>query len=136
MANLEKLYDNRFYEAQQKESYLSALEVLSATRDLLPEVKSVIDVGCGVGSWLKAWEDIDRDIRIFGIDGSNPKDELYMIDKNHFRRVDFTQDAEKIMASLGFDDLGFEYANSVLNNKDSSDYMDSINAIGGGDRQR
>lgn len=47
-------YDEKFYLSQMEESYNSAKELLKQITPLLPEINSVIDVGCGVGTWLKA----------------------------------------------------------------------------------
>lgn len=43
------LYNEEFYNAQMQGSYNSALEILPYVQKYL-DVKSVIDVGCGVGT--------------------------------------------------------------------------------------
>ena len=51
------VYDEEFYKSQMDESYLSARAMIKQVKPFLPDIKSVIDVGCGVGTWLKAWKE-------------------------------------------------------------------------------
>lgn len=51
------IYDEAFYKDQMQESYLSAKEMIVCMKPYLPEIRSIIDVGCGVGTWLKAWKE-------------------------------------------------------------------------------
>ncbi|MDR2709065.1 MAG: class I SAM-dependent methyltransferase [Elusimicrobiota bacterium] len=55
---LQKIYNEDFYLDTQDESYLAGFKFLSFMRDIFPNVKSVIDVGCGIGTWLKAFKDV------------------------------------------------------------------------------
>ena len=48
--NLQSLYDDDFFKAQAADSYKSAQAVLNEV-DALLHPQSVIDVGCGVGTW-------------------------------------------------------------------------------------
>ena len=52
------VYNEEFYKNQCEGSYRSAKIVLDKALSILPQVNSVIDVGCGVGTWLKAWQEI------------------------------------------------------------------------------
>lgn len=52
-----------------KKAYNSAKEMLNQILPLLPKINSVADVGCGVGTWLKTWQDKNNEIKILGIDG-------------------------------------------------------------------
>lgn len=64
------IYSTSFYKAQVNPSYLSALEY---AHSLLPIFKfsSVVDIGCGRGSWLKAFMETFslNSTHILGIDG-------------------------------------------------------------------
>ena len=82
------LYDANFYDQQSKGSYESAKIIISLLLKFY-KPKSVIDIGCGVGTWLKAFEE-NGIKKIKGIDGSwVDKSRLY-IDKKNFIQADFT----------------------------------------------
>ncbi|MCH5599298.1 class I SAM-dependent methyltransferase [Niabella ginsengisoli] len=49
---------------------------------------SVLDVGCGVGSWLKAWLEVYPDIEIAGIDGPYIMKKDLVIDHKRFQKYD------------------------------------------------
>ena len=49
-------YTLEFYSGQQEGSYTSAQVILPLVNELFAP-KSVIDVGCGVGYWLKVWNE-------------------------------------------------------------------------------
>lgn len=68
--NLE-IYDEEFYRGQAVKSYQSAKEILNLVSKIVPNINSVVDVGCGIGTWLKAWSEINPKIEIKGFDGNN-----------------------------------------------------------------
>ena len=78
------IYNNSFYINQVNEAHTSAslyCEILS--KYLIPS--SVVDVGCGRGPWLKAFNDLsikhDKSQSLTGIDGPwNSKDDLILSD--------------------------------------------------------
>lgn len=59
MTSKSGLYDARFYSGQKSGSYRSARVIVPLLRALVP-VKSVCDVGCGVGGWLRAFQELAR----------------------------------------------------------------------------
>ena len=61
------LYDSSFFEGQSQNSYLSATEYAKRVAEIL-RPSSVVDLGCGVGTWLKAFAEQGA-IRLVGIDG-------------------------------------------------------------------
>jgi len=61
-------YTSSFYKGHEKGSYNSAQAVLPHLKDLF-NPKSVIDVGCGIGLWLKVWKDELGVADITGIEG-------------------------------------------------------------------
>lgn len=77
-------YDENFYISQMEESYNSAKEMLNQILPLLPKINSVADVGCGVGTWLKTWQDKNNEIKILGIDGNSVDEKLFYIDKKNY----------------------------------------------------
>ncbi|WP_420238730.1 class I SAM-dependent methyltransferase [Telmatobacter bradus] len=61
------LYSSSFYSTYVEESRGSAGEIL-AFLDQTLHPQSVVDVGCGIGTWLSVWADLGVD-RLLGIDG-------------------------------------------------------------------
>jgi SAM-dependent methyltransferase len=84
-------YDVSFYKQQGEGSYASAMKVLPMFMKNVAEPKSVLDVGCGVGTWLAAFRKLGvREIQ--GIDGSKIDDEFLYVPRD---RIDI-QDLEQI----------------------------------------
>lgn len=48
------IYDEEFYKQQSQGSYQSAKEIIPIINNFIPNIQSVLDVGCGIGTWLKA----------------------------------------------------------------------------------
>ncbi|WP_367159077.1 class I SAM-dependent methyltransferase [Helicobacter sp.] len=72
-------------------------------------MKSIIDIGCGVGTWLKAWQDIKPNIRIFGIDGNDVDERLFYISqKDYYKRVDLRKNADEVF-KIVCQDSGAKY---------------------------
>jgi len=46
------LYNNEFYENRHKNTLYAAETILSIVQRVIPEIKSAVDLGCGVGTWL------------------------------------------------------------------------------------
>ena len=77
-----KAYDEKFFESQWRDSYQSASLVLPHVLRLVP-VTSVLDVGCGVGSWLKSFLDLGvKDV--VGVDGGSVTAQNLLIDGSLF----------------------------------------------------
>lgn len=82
------LYNDRFFDAITRQSLVSASVVLPILRTFLRPA-SVADVGCGTGSWLRAWMDLGvRDV--LGIDGSYVDPERLLIPREAFLPADLT----------------------------------------------
>ena len=70
---------------------------LNAPREVVPLIvdlikpKSIVDVGCGIGTWLKAFEENDV-IDYIGVDGSYVNKDLLKISKSRFVEADLTAD--------------------------------------------
>lgn len=93
---MQNCYDEYFYKMQMEESYNSSKEILAYVSEILPKIRSVLDVGCGVGTWLKAWQDICKDIDIFGIDGNDLDEKFFFIPKTFYKKVDLTNKSQLI----------------------------------------
>ena len=79
-------YDKRFYEAQQDGSLTSARKIVPIVLSLVP-ARSVCDVGCGVGTWLKAFEE-NGVADIAGVDGDYVDRQMLKIPVERFRAHD------------------------------------------------
>ena len=99
-AQIHELYDDEFYKGQASSSYASAKTMLPQVQELFGEIKSVIDVGCGVGTWLRAWSEINPSIKIFGIDGNAADEKLYEIPLESYKEVNLTHDADSIIKEI------------------------------------
>jgi len=63
------VYDADFYRYQGAGSLRSARLVIAALRRRLPvAARTVLDVGCGVGTWLVAWKELGCEV--CGVDGA------------------------------------------------------------------
>lgn len=87
------IYDSKFYE-QYKETELSvALIIVPTVLEILSQIKtinSVLDVGCGLGGWLRVFNQHGIN-DIVGIDGAYVnKDDLF-IERSAFKEADLEQ---------------------------------------------
>ncbi|MEO9945790.1 sulfotransferase [Paraglaciecola sp.] len=79
-----ELYNTKFYDLQSQESFESAIEVISELqRSLTFRIKSIVDFGCGVGSWLSAAKQLGVE-SVVGTDGDYVPRNRLMISKNEF----------------------------------------------------
>ena len=83
-------YTTTFYEKQSDGSARSAARIVPVVLDLVPGIQSVVDVGCGVGTFLEqfrshgvAWTQ--------GIDGDYVDREMLRIDQDRFEARDLSQ---------------------------------------------
>jgi hypothetical protein len=79
-------YTKDFYESLYQSTLNSAQAIVPLLIDLLSP-RSVIDVGCGNGIWLR--EFYNRDVKdILGLDGDYIPESLLLIDKSNFMSCD------------------------------------------------
>lgn len=82
----ENIYNNEFYKLQAKKSYISAKETLKILFEKY-KPKSVVDIGCGVGTWLKACQDFGiKDLQ--GYDINKVDDSSLYLSRNFINIVD------------------------------------------------
>lgn len=82
-------YDRAFYCDQAAGSARSASVIVPLLRELLP-VRSVCDVGCGVGTWLRCW--LEHGVTdVLGIDGDYVARDQLLIPTQYFRTADLSQ---------------------------------------------
>ena len=81
---------------RQKNTYYSAKKIMEIIKEKMGDIRSVVDLGCGVGTWLKVTKDIvNHDITILGIDKGIPE-ELLVIPKSQYKDVDLSKDIKNI----------------------------------------
>lgn len=81
-------YDQSFYDSQHQRSLQSARVVLGELyRHLQP--RQVVDIGCGLGTWLKAATESGAE-RVLGLDGAYVDVERLYIDRQDFRPTDLS----------------------------------------------
>lgn len=81
------LYDENFYKINAKESYESARLVIDIFKKYY-NPHSVIDLGCGVGTWLKAWQENGAN-EILGVDANQMPENMLYISRKNLHVVDF-----------------------------------------------
>jgi SAM-dependent methyltransferase len=82
-------YDDAFFTGQKDLSYKSAQLVIPIVQQFVP-IRSVCDVGCGVGTWLRAFLEAGAQ-DIAGLDGYYVDKNLLEIPDSAFHRVDLRQ---------------------------------------------
>ena len=81
-------YSSRYYEGLKEDSAASARAVVPLILQLFPS-RSVIDVGCGSGTWARAY--LDAGCEVLGVDGHVVAQEQLLIPTDHFERRDLAQ---------------------------------------------
>jgi SAM-dependent methyltransferase len=76
-------YSTRYYEGLKEDSSASAREVVPLVLDLFPAT-SVVDVGCGSGTWTRAYADAGTEA--LGIDGDVVQADQLLIPQDRFLR--------------------------------------------------
>jgi SAM-dependent methyltransferase len=85
-------YTPEFYESQQDGSLRSARRVLPFVFDLI-RPRSVVDVGCGVGTWLRAAQELGVE-SVLGLDGDYAGRNALKISSRDFLAHDLRQPIE------------------------------------------
>lgn len=82
--NEAKQYTSSFYKGHEKGSYDSAKVILPIVNKLI-QPKSVIDVGCGIGLWLKVWKEDYNIEDIKGIEGAYVNDKMFSLPSEYIQ---------------------------------------------------
>jgi 2-polyprenyl-3-methyl-5-hydroxy-6-metoxy-1,4-benzoquinol methylase len=80
------LYNEEFYKTQQVGSKRSAKVIIPLVVELV-HPKSVLDVGCGMGTWLSVFKEHGVD-DIWGVDGNWIDKNMLQIPKERFKPID------------------------------------------------
>lgn len=82
-------YSRDFYRSRHQGTLHSANVVLSILLEALPSIRSAVDVGCGVGTWLAVLKEKGI-VDIHGIDGDWVDRDLLAIPEDCFQQVDLS----------------------------------------------
>jgi len=85
-------YDRAFYLDQAAGSARSASVIVPLLREFLA-VRSVCDVGCGVGTWARCW--LDHGVDVLGIDGDHVTPDQLLIPADEFLAADLCQPLQR-----------------------------------------
>jgi SAM-dependent methyltransferase len=83
-----KDYNDNFHQAHFRDSINSAKEIIPLFLNFF-QPKSVLDVGCGLGTWLTVFE--EHGCEITGIDGEYVNNQDLIIDKEKFKPYDLNK---------------------------------------------
>lgn len=109
-------YDRKFYRSHKDLSYRSAREVVPRVLGMMP-VTSVCDIGCGVGTWLRAFREHGV-ADVVGIDGAYVTGDLLQIPAADFRPMDLRR---RISLQRSFDlAMSLEVAEHLPENRAES----------------
>lgn len=82
-------YDEKFYKTQVSDSYSSAREIAPFMTSLV-SCRSVIDVGCGLGTWVRAFKESGVQLAV-GIDGEWVAASHFQGEYDHFYKRDLSR---------------------------------------------
>jgi len=85
-------YNSSFYESYRNVSHGSALQVLPFMIEWV-KPRSVVDVGCGIGTWLAACRELGVE-KVFGVDGAYVDRTELMIPESAFKPHDLATPLE------------------------------------------
>jgi len=85
-------YSREFYNGLQNNVLRSARRVVPIINNLI-QPGSVVDIGCGLGTWLSVFREEGVD-DIFGVDGHGVKQSLLTIESQQFNHWDLRQRLE------------------------------------------
>jgi hypothetical protein len=85
-------YSQEFYANRYANTVHSAQTVLGILLERLPAVRSAVDIGCGVGTWLSVLRDQGVE-EVQGVDGSWVDQNLLAIPRECFKQVDLSSSA-------------------------------------------
>ena len=83
------IYDDKFYEDRYQRTKHSVDTILPIVMDIIPNINSVVDLGCGVGAWLYGFENLGVK-RVVGYDGPYVNKKYLKIPQENFIDYDLT----------------------------------------------
>lgn len=122
-----KYYNKGFYNEQEAESYKSAREVVPILNKLFSP-KSILDVGCGLGTWLKVWIEDCKVEDVLGLEGPYIDPTLLNIGREKFRFVDLK---ESVSLERKFDLVMTLEVGEHIPTENADNFVDNL--VSGGD---
>jgi len=87
---MKKKYLTKFYENRHQKTLYSAQTIISHIFQIVPTINSVVDLGCGVGTWLSVFK--DKGVNdILGIDGDWVDKNLLKIPLEYFQSAELNR---------------------------------------------
>jgi len=86
-----KKYDNKFYSQMELSSFRAAQIILPIVAEIL-KPKSVIDIGCGTGMWLKVWNEEMGVKDYLGVEGPYLEKEKIQVHSDNILLTDLKED--------------------------------------------
>lgn len=83
-------YDQSFMSYTANSSYYSAKKISRLISEAM-KIKSVLDIGCALGTWLKCWREVGID-DVTGVDGDYVTKPNIVIPESHFLHFDISQE--------------------------------------------
>lgn len=91
-------YDQRFSQYTTDQNYLSASIIVDELNAELGNIRSVIDIGCGEGVWLRAWKNKGV-VDVTGVDQFQWSEMESLIEEHEYKCVDFESSLKNLSAS-------------------------------------
>ena len=88
------IYKDDFFKDRNEQTEYSARRILEVVTEVCPELssmRSAVDLGCGVGTWLKQFSELTGSDDVRGYDGDYVNVDLMMIPKDHFTPFDLKE---------------------------------------------
>jgi SAM-dependent methyltransferase len=82
--SLEATYDRAFYAELSGPNYRAAQLIVPHVLAAVGRPSSVLDIGCGVGAWLRAVRDYAPEVDVVGVDHQDVPSDLLMISREEY----------------------------------------------------
>lgn len=119
-----QVYNGQFFKRQHAGSSLSAMAVVPIVLELV-RPRSVVDIGCGLGEWLVAFQEYGVD-DILGVDGDYIASSMLYIPQENFKTFDVNK---PFILSRTFDLAVCLEVAEHLEPEHASDFIESITRL-------
>jgi len=98
----EKLYGSEFHASRDRDTRYAAMRILNILYEKFPNLNRVIDVGCGVGTFLNVAKELGA-LYIKGIDGVWVNPDQLVIEANSFEAIDLSAPLPPLLNAKKYD---------------------------------